>query len=232
MWRKDAGSPGERSQRPGAGPVPLTEAFSRGLPYHARDRKPVLAALAVLLILGGVLATTTLVMNADKRVSAIVVTAYIGAGQPFDPKAVREARVVEDGARYERWADRDRVFRTVAAVSLLPGTLVTTDMTTERSRELVPGKARVGLALKPGQVPGGMAPGQRVQVVLVPGGGGAAAGQEGRLLAEGALVDQVGTSGDRTGGEVTMIVDSAVAPMIAAYASSGHIAITELPGGR
>jgi hypothetical protein len=70
-----------------------------------------------------------------------------------------------------------------------------------------------------------------VQVVLVPGGGGAA-GQEGRLLAESALVDQVGSGRDRTTGEVTVIVDSAVAPTVAAYASTGQIAVTELPGER
>jgi hypothetical protein len=59
-----------------------------------------------------------------------------------------------------------------------------------------------------------------------------AAGQEGRLLAQNALVDSVSSGRDRTQPLVTVIVDSSLAPSIAAYASSGQIAITELPGGR
>ncbi|MEU6716761.1 hypothetical protein ABZ897_35300 [Nonomuraea sp. NPDC046802] len=170
-----------------------------------------------------------LVTHADERVSAIIVTKQIGAGQPFDPAAMREARVVEDGVSYELWANRSQVSHSVAAVTLLPGTVVTTEMTVEQSKELVPGKARVGLALKPGQMPSGMAAGQRVQVVLVQTGGG---GQGMRLLAESALVDSVGDSRDRAAGQVTVIVDSSIAPELAVYASLGQTAITELPGAR
>ncbi|WP_302893263.1 hypothetical protein [Actinomadura luzonensis] len=188
----------------------LTDAASRALPSRARQRRPTLAALGVLLILGGALATTLLVLNADQRVSAIMVTQRIGAGQPFDPKMIREARVVEDGVRYELWADRDQVSHALAAVTLLPGTLLTTDMTTNADQELGPGKARVGLSLKPGQLPGEMEAGQRVQVVLAPQGS-SLAGQEGRLLAENALVTGVAESRNRATEEVTVVVDSSIA---------------------
>ncbi|GAA3561312.1 SAF domain-containing protein [Nonomuraea rosea] len=209
----------------------FTEAALRMLPVPARKRRPGLAALAVLLILGGSLATTVLVINADKRVSAIMVTQQIGAGRPFRPEMIREARVVEDGVRYELWANRAQVSQALAAVTLLPGTVVTTDMTVEQHQELGPGKARVGLALKPGQLPSEMQPGQRVQIVLVPSSN-SAAGLQTRLLAENALVTSVGLSRNRASDEVTVIVDSAIAPEIAAYSSAGQIAITELPGSR
>jgi hypothetical protein len=184
-----------------------------------------------VLILGGALATTVLVMNADKRVSAIMVTKQIGAGQPFDPGSIREALVVEDGVRYELWAHRAQVSHTLAAVTLLPGTLVTPDMTMEWHKELVPGKARVGLALKPSQVPSNMQEGQRVQIVLVPGANGEE-DQQSRLLAENALVTDVSTSRNGATDEVTVVVDSTVAPEIAAYSAADQIAITELPGSR
>jgi hypothetical protein len=234
MWTKGGASRGNPSTEVGGAEAvgAWTDVASRALPMPVRERRPALAALAILLILGGALATTAIVMRADKRVSAIIITKQIGAGRPFDPGAMREARVVEDGVTYELWAHHAQVSHTVAAVTLLPGTLVTTDMTVEWNKELVPGKARVGLALKPGQIPGEMKAGQRVQIVLVPAGGGGAVGQEGRLLAESALVDSVGLSRNRAEDEVTVIVDSNIAPAIATYASSGQIAITELPGAR
>ncbi|WP_346434135.1 hypothetical protein [Nonomuraea composti] len=181
--------------------------------------------------MGGALATTVLVMNADKRVSAIMVTKQIGAGQPFDTASIREALVVEDGVPYELWAHRTQVAHTRAAVTLLPGTLVTPDMTMEWHSELVPGKARVGLALKPGQLPNDMQPGQRVQIVLVPGGH-ATEGQQSRLLVENALVTNVSKSRNAATDEVTVVVDSTIAPEIAAYSAADQIAITELPGSR
>ncbi|WP_262380664.1 hypothetical protein [Nonomuraea sp. PA05] len=183
------------------------------------------------MILGGALATTVLVTNADKRVSAIMVTKQIGAGQPFDPGSIREALVVEDGVPYELWAHRAQVAQTRAAVTLLAGTLVTPDMTMERHNELVPGRARVGLALKPGQLPNEMQPGQRVQIVLVPGGNGTE-GRQSRLLAENALVTDVRKSRNGATEEVTVVVDSATAPEIAAYSAADQIVITELPGSR
>ncbi|MGW0806648.1 hypothetical protein [Nonomuraea sp. NPDC002799] len=225
---RDEASP--ETARPPAG-GPLTAASVRRLPAAPREPKPALAALAVLLILGGALATTVLVMRADERVSAILITKQVGAGQPLGPDSMREARVVEDGVKYALWADRARVSNTVAAVTLLPGTLVTTAMTVGRSKGLLPGMARVGLALKPGQSPSGMYAGCRVQVVLVPTGTDTDAEQS-QVLAQSALVDSVGTSGNRATGLVTVIVDSDVAPAIAAYASAGQIAITDLPGLR
>ncbi|WP_103962820.1 hypothetical protein [Nonomuraea solani] len=205
----------------------LTTVAARTLPVAPRERSGTLAALAVLLILGGALTTMMLVMNADERVSAILVTKPIGAGQPFGTGAIREARVVSDGSTYELWADRAQVAKSVAAVSLLPGTLVTTAMTEDWNKELLPGKARVGLALKPGQFPSGVTPGRRVQVVFVPAGNG-----QHRLLAPSALVDSASTGRNGTTGEVTVIADGAIAPEIAAYASSGEIVIAELPGSR
>ncbi|MFI6320551.1 hypothetical protein ACIBG8_23655 [Nonomuraea sp. NPDC050556] len=207
----------------------LSGPAARKLPVPPRERKPALAALAVLLILGGALATTLLVMRSGDRISAIRVTQQIGNGQQITPQALEEVQIADTGIAYVPWKSRFEVIQTFAAVTIVPGTLLTSEMTVKASEELGPGKAKVGLALKPGQVPAGLHEGDRVQIVHVPG----RTQTQARVLAQSALVHSVGEPG-RTGlaGLVTVIVDSSVSPEILGYASAGEIAIAELPGAR
>jgi hypothetical protein len=208
----------------------LSGPASRKLPVPPRERKPALAALAVLLILGGALATTLLVLRSGDRISAIRITQQVGAGQQFTPDAMEEVQIADTGIDFVSWSQRERVLDTFAAVTILPGTLLTSDMGVTASKELGPGKAKVGLALKPGQMPAGLKPGDRVQVVHVPGRGGEA---ESRVLAQSALVFSVGDKSRSGGsGQITVIVETQVSPVILQYASSGEVAVAELPGAR
>lgn len=198
-----------------------------------RERKPALAALAVLLILGGALATTLLVMRSGDRISAIRITQQIGAGQRFTAEAIEEVQIAGTGIDYVSWSQRRQVLDSFAAVTILPGTLLTSEMGVRASAELGPGKAMVGLALKPGQMPAGLRAGDRVQVVHVPSRGST---EDSRVLAQNALVHSAGERGERGGtgsaGQVTVIVDTQVSPVVLRYASSGEVAVAELPGAR
>ncbi|MFG1703433.1 hypothetical protein ACFLIM_09575 [Nonomuraea sp. M3C6] len=218
------------SEKPAANAAGLSGPASRKLPVPPRERKPALAALAVLLILGGALATTLLVLRSGDRVSAIRVTQQIGAGQKFTERALEEVKIAGDGVNYVSWSQRANVLNSFAAVTILPGTLLTNEMGVSASTELGEGKATVGLALKPGQIPAGLEPGDRVQVIYVPSRTGQG---ETRVLASSALVFTVGDR-SRTGnsGQITVVVDSSAAPEIVAFASSGEIAVAELPGAR
>ncbi|WP_084963663.1 hypothetical protein [Thermoactinospora rubra] len=206
----------------------LSGPTSRKLPVPPRERKPALAALAVLLILGGALASTLLVMRSGERVSAIRVTQQIGAGRPLTDAALEEVQIADTGIDYVPWSRRGEVVHSFAATTILPGTLLTSQMTVTASQELGPGKAKVGLALKPGQYPPGLREGARVQVVYVPG---RSAQTPGRVLAQSALVHDVDPP-SRTGAvsQMTIIVDSSVSPEVLAHASTGEIAVAELPG--
>ncbi|WP_049574634.1 hypothetical protein [Nonomuraea sp. SBT364] len=210
------------SEKPAVNTAGLSGPASRKLPVPPRERKPALAALALLLILGGALATTLLVLRSGDRVSAIRIVQQIGAGQRFTPQALEEVQIADTGIAYVSWSQRQKVLGSFAAVTILPGTLLTSDMGVDASEELGPGKAVVGLALKPGQMPQGLEKGDRVQVVYVPGDEG-----EGRVLAQSALVHGVGEKGG-----VTVIVEAQVSPVVLQYASSGQIAVAELPGAR
>ncbi|WP_113698863.1 hypothetical protein [Nonomuraea lactucae] len=218
------------TEKPAVNAAGFSGPASRKLPVPPRERKPALAALAVLLILGGALATTLLVMRSGDRISAIRVTQQIGAGQPFTAQAIEEVQIADTGIDYVSWSQRQQVLQSFAAVTILPGTLLTSNMGVKASDELGPGKAKVGLALKPGQAPAGLKEGDRVQVVHVPGRTSQA---ESKVLAQSALVFRVGEP-SRTGssGLITVIVDSSVSPEVLRYASSGEIAVAELPGAR
>ena len=54
---------------------------SRRPPHVARERKPALAALALLLIAGGALGAAYLVLQNGHRVAAIEITRQLGAGE-------------------------------------------------------------------------------------------------------------------------------------------------------
>ncbi|GAA3526920.1 hypothetical protein GCM10022419_002060 [Nonomuraea rosea] len=219
------------SEKPAANAAAgLSGPASRKLPVPPRERKPALAALAVLLILGGALATTLLVLRSGDRISAIRITQQVGAGQKFTAPALEEVKIAGTGIEYVSWSQRAQVLNSFAAVTILPGTLLTNEMGLRASTELGPGKATVGLSLKPGQMPAGVQQGDRVQVIFVPSR--SSQGQS-RVLAESALVFAVGDR-SRTGnsGQMTVIVDSSASPEIVAFASSGEVAVAELPGAR
>lgn len=212
-----------------AGPA-KTGAPPRRLPSAPRERKPAMAALAVLLIVGGALLTVTLVLRSGDRVSAVQVNEYIGAGQRIPLSALKEVQIAQEGVPYIPWQAAPEVAKHYAAVDLVPGTLLNESMVSLESQELRPGRAVVGLSLKAGQMPQNLQRGQRVQVIHVPGENSSA---RPRVLAEAALVHSVGKSGERTTGSSTLVevvVDARISPEIAAYASEGRIVLAYLPG--
>lgn len=218
------------SEKPAANAAGLSGPASRKLPVPPRERKPALAALAVLLILGGALATTMLVLNSGDRVSAIRVTQQVGAGQKFTKETIEEVKIADTGIDFVAWSQRQQVLDSFASVTILPGTLLTNEMGVRTSSELSEGKATVGLSLKPGQMPAGVGKGDRVQVILVPS---RQSQGESRVLAASALVFSVGErSRSAASGQITVVVDAPAAPEIVAAASAGEIAVAELPGAR
>ncbi|GII61291.1 hypothetical protein Skr01_13760 [Sphaerisporangium krabiense] len=215
------------AERPGS-PGALSGPASRKLPVPPRERKPALAALALLLVLGGALATTLLVVRSGDRVSAIRITQQVGPGQPIPPEAMEEVQIADTGVAYVDYRHRQEVATTFARVTLLPGTLLTEQMVSRSSEQVGPGKVILGLALKAGQMPLDLKAGDHVQVLYAPGSGKAAA--QGKVLAPSALVDAVGGGETSSTGLVSIVVDATVSPTIAMYASGGEIAVGKLPG--
>ncbi|WP_019634992.1 hypothetical protein [Actinomadura atramentaria] len=223
----------------GLGRSGLGSAGGQRLPVAPRERRPALAALAVLLILGGALTSAYLVMASGQRVSAIQIAQPVAAGQRIPASALREVQVGDTGADYYvAWTERAKVAQTYAAVPLVPGALLTNQMTTTES-DAASGRVVVGLAVKPGQYPAaGLSVGDRVALYAVAAGtGGAAAGtRSGGVLSGDAVVRSIG-KGDsgRLGGTDQTTIDVAVpvsdAGKVAQAASAGGVAVALLPAG-
>ena len=217
------------------------------MPSAPRERKPALAALAVLLVALGAIAAGYLVINAGHRVGAVEITQQVGQGQRIPASAIREVEIASNsGINYVAWQYANRVTGVYAAVQIPAGTLLTSAMTTATSN-LAQGKVQVGLSLKPGQAPANLLIGQSVEAFGVGTGSGcgaAAAGGtgggnggngsgsgSGSAITTGVIASVVGsTASNGSTAAVTLAVPDADAGVLACYASAGDVAIALTPG--
>ena len=217
----------------------------RRMPSAPRERKPALAALAVLLVALGAVAAGFLVINAGHRVAAVEITQEVGQGEQIPASAIHEVEISSDsGLNYVAWQYAGRVTGVFAAIQIQAGTLLTPVMTSS-TNNLAAGKVEVGLSLKAGQEPGNLLIGDTVEAFPVGTGSGCgttatsgtgitgSTGSTGRTvpIATGTIASISGdatTSGNNAG--VTLAVASADAGILACYASAGDVAITLTPG--
>ena len=219
------------------------------MPSAPRERKPALAALAVLLVALGAVAAGYLVINAGHRVGAVEITQQVGQGQRIPASAIKEVEIAyNSGINYVAWQYANRVAGIYAAVQIPAGTLLTSAMTSA-TNNLAAGKVQVGLSLKPGQAPANLLIGQSVEAFGVGTGSGcgaAAAGGgaggtgggnggngsgSGVPITTGVIASVVGsTASNGSTAAVTLAVPDADAGVLACYASAGDVAIALTPG--
>lgn len=226
------------------------------MPSAPRERKPALAALAVLLVALGAVAAGYLVINAGHRVGAVEITQQVGQGQRIPASAIKEVEIASNsGINYVAWQYANRVAGVYAAVQIPAGTLLTSAMTSA-TNNLAAGKVQVGLSLKPGQAPANLLIGQSVEAFGVGTGSGcgaAAAGGAGGTgdsgaggtgggsggngagpgvpITTGVIASVVGsTASNGSTAAVTLAVPDADAGVLACYASAGDVAIALTPG--
>jgi hypothetical protein len=225
------GQPGGPEQQP-FWPEPTSPA-GRRLPSAPRERRPALAALAVLLIVGCALGTGLLVVQSGKRVAAIEVSGEIGAGQRIPLSALTEVQIASNtGLSYVPWSEAAQVSRYFAADTIPTGTLLTSAMVAKASTSTA-GRDLVGLVLKDGQVPGELLVGDHVEVYKVSDAEDACPGTPGNVLAANAIVTGItqpsATSGNSGGEDVDLAVNPRAAGAVACNASNGVAGITVLP---
>jgi hypothetical protein len=230
----------------------------RRMPSAPRERKPALAALAVLLVALGAVAAGYLVINAGHRVGAVEITQQVGQGQRIPASAIKEVEIASNsGINYVAWQYANRVAGIYASVQIPAGTLLTPAMTTA-TNNLAAGKVQVGLSLKPGQAPANLLIGQSVEAFGVgtgsgcgaaaggggaggTGGGGTGDGSgngaggngsgSGVPITTGVIASVVGsTASNGSTAAVTLAVPDADAGVLACYASAGDVAIALTPG--
>lgn len=197
------------------------------LPAPVRDRRPALAALAVLLILGGALASALVAYRSGGRVDVLVARRDIPIGQLVGPADFGVARVAADGAAVVEAAAVGNFTGAAATTRIPAGTLINRTMFARGS--VIPAKAIVvGVVLSAQQRPAaGLRAGDVVRVYAVPrdSSGVAAA----TLLAAAVRVAEVGTAGDNAATvRLSLLVDGEQANGVVAAAAAGQIVVTRL----
>ncbi|PWI17440.1 hypothetical protein DI272_27220 [Streptomyces sp. Act143] len=235
-------------ERTGAGQgrsaVPAQPSVGDRLPTPPRERKPALAALAVLLILVGALGATMLVLQAGDRIEVVKVTKEIPAGESVNSSNATSVLVAKDDSiNYVEWGDLGTLSAYKAKSTIYAGTVVIGDMFT-KGTSLPAGKAAVGVALKEGQYPADIKAGDTVAVYNVEtsssssnsdsNGNNSASASSGGVIVDSAKVDKVAEDSDATVStgnlSLTLLVDQDDAAAVAKAASAGAVAVVHVSG--
>ncbi|MFF6949623.1 hypothetical protein ACFZAD_13310 [Streptomyces iakyrus] len=235
-------------ERTGAGAgrsaAPAQPSVGDRLPTPPRERKPALAALAVLLILVGALGATMLVLQAGDRIEVVKVTKEVQAGESLTDSDVTSVMVAkDDNIHYIEWAQLDTIKSYKAKSTLYAGTLAVGEMFAKKA-DLPAGKASVGLALKEGTYPADIKAGDIVSAYRVgstgsgssnaEGNSGSSGTSSGGALVDNARVNSVVADDDATVStgnlSLTLLVDQADAAALASAAAANEVAIVHVPG--
>ncbi|MCI3932346.1 hypothetical protein [Streptomyces sp. AN091965] len=210
------------------------------LPTAPRERKPALAALAVLLILVGALGATVLVLRAGDRIEVVKVTKEIPAGEsPKEGVNISPVLVAEDtGIKYVKWSQR-KTLEDYKAKSTIPAGSVAVGQMFAVDGGVPSGKSTVGLSLKEGQYPSTLKQGDTVAAYRVAAGGSGGKGAErgaggSTPIVADARVNTVASKNDSTIStgnlSVTLLVDADDAASLTAAASAGEVSLVVVPG--
>jgi hypothetical protein len=205
---------------------------SRRPPRAARERKPALAALALLLIVGGALGAAYLVVQNGQRTGAIEITQTLGPGQRIPFSALREVQIVASGGPdYVPWSEASQVTQFYAATAIPSGTLLT-NLMVARTNNLAAGRDVVGLALKDGQLPDGLQVGDHINIYQVSASAQSCPGTSGGMLATNAIVLQItapATATSQAAIDVRVALTPASAGAVTCNAANNNVAVAVLP---
>jgi hypothetical protein len=228
----DRGTIPRGSEAGGVWPEP-TAPTGRRLPSAPRERKPALAALAVVLVVGGALLAAMLVIDAGHKTGAIEITQPVGQGQKIPLSAMQEVQVTSgSGLDYVPWNQASQVASTYAATTLPAGTLLTPQMTTS-SNDLANGMTVVGLALKDGEFPDGLQVGDHVDIFATSDSSGRCPRPADNVLTTNAVVMAIGNPYDAINGnadDVQVAVNPGDAGGVSCNAANNNVSVGIIPG--
>ena len=211
--------------------TPERETFERGrLPVAPRDKRPALAALALLLILVGALGSALLVFRSGDRESVLAARHDIAFGQTVTRADFTTVRAAADGATLVPAGLIEQYIDTRATTAIPAGALLSPKMF--NTDTLVPEDGEgVGIVVdatrRPSEVP---STGQVVRVYFVSGNGTSTeATPDNPVVVNAARVISVGRGSGAGTRSITVLVRNDLAADVANFASSGNLAVTVLP---
>ena len=209
---------------------PTSEGAARRL--AGRIRVPY-AVASVALVVSGAVVFTIAAWRISGRAPVLVVAQPIAAGQVIGESDVRTVNVgAPDSLDLVASINESKVVGHVAAMPLVPGTLLTTHMV--GTSDFPPaGRSVVGVALKAGTFPPRLGVGDRVNVWPGPSEAAVANGTAAAApLAAGAVVTSVGAADSLGTSVVTMLVDAQSAPKVSQATSLSVIEVAPNPVGQ
>ncbi|GAB2686079.1 SAF domain-containing protein [Thalassiella azotivora] len=187
------------------------------LPAPPRERRPALAALAVLLVVGGAATAGLLAVRADDRVPVLVASRDIPAGQEITRADLATVSVAPGDVDLLPADVAGQVVGRFSAGRIPQGRLLDAQMLTTDGL-YAPGQAAVGVKLLPGRAPAqGLQPGDVVQVVRVVDG-------TGEEVVPRATVAHVAEPGSEGGGLSTSATGDPVATLVVSPADATAVA--------
>lgn len=196
------------------------------LPAPVRDRRPALAALALLLVLGGALASALIAYRSGDRVDVLIAREDIELGQQVSAADFGIARVAAVGAETITQESVEKFVGASATTRIPAGTLLNRSMFLVGS--VVPdGAVVVGVVLSASQRPAqDLRAGDVVRVFAVPREGGG--NQLGTVLAQAVRVAEIGLAVGGDALRLSLLIPADSAAAIVAAAATNSIAVTRL----
>lgn len=199
-------------------------------PLPVRQRRTGWTALGGVLVIGIGAAFGYLYTSAGSKEPVVVITAPVAVGEVISRSDLSTVDVAGEVTAIAG-ANLESVVGERAAVALLPGTLLQRSMVTDAD-PIPAGMAQVGVAVKGGQLPAdGLVPGDRVQVLALPGqltGAGTPAAPT--VLVDAAVVFAALQDPVQPGTTLlTLVVPAEVAPGVAAASATGVAAVVKVP---
>lgn len=187
---------------------------------------PLLLAGVVLAVVSG-LGFAALYSGASDRVAALAVARPVAAGATIVPGDLREVELSRGpGVDIVAASRRSEMIGRRTAVALTPGSLLN-EAAFANQPALATGQVVAAVALKAGQYPPELAPGDLVLVVGTGPVAGLSGAVGGTVLAEEARVSGI-RIGSGPGGQaavVSLVVERAVAPDLLAAASASQVGL-------
>lgn len=206
---------------------PTTE---RGrLPVAPRDRRPALAALAILLILVGALGSALLVFRSGDRAEVLAAKGTIQFGQTVQASDFRVVRAAADSDAVISADLVDRLAGAKSVTRIPAGTLVNPGMFSVQSRDLIPEAGEsVGIIIDPSQRPSQVpVAGDVVAIYQVSADSDAQLADE-PVISAARVIDTGRGSGAGTT-SITVLVRKAQAQRLTQLVAQGSVAVTLLP---
>ena len=194
-------------------------------------RNPVFLVGGGLLVVVTALAFMWVQLRSDQSVAVLAATRPVAAGQVITAGDVTAVTVVPDARiRLVAASQANSVVGRTAAVPLVAGALLSPDQIGPAAWPAA-GEAVVALPLKPGRIPAGIAPGARVQVLVVAAstatGADTGPPPQGRLATVVEVARDVDASGTVV---VSLLLRASDAPAVASAAGEATLVAARAGG--